>query len=66
MISFTDDPIATDRAIETMMQFYKNAPIEYHKINPKQRGLSRIGHSGFFSTKAGEELWRLPLNIIES
>ncbi len=66
LISFTDDPIATDRAVQSMMQFYKNAPITYHKIDPKKRGLPRIGHSGFFSTKAGEELWRLPLDLIES
>jgi len=60
------DPIATDRAVQSMMKFYKNASIRYHKINPKKRGLPRIGHSGFFSTKAGEDLWRLPLELIES
>ncbi len=66
LVSFTDDPIATDRAIQRMMQFYKNASISYHQIDPKKRGLPRIGHSGFFSSKAGKELWRFPLDLIES
>ncbi len=66
LISFTDDPITTDRAVLSMMTFYKNAPITYHKIDPTKRGLPRIGHSGFFSKKAGKELWRFPLDLIES
>jgi len=66
IISFTDDPIATDRAMKSILSYYKNAPIEKHRINPSDFGLGRIGHSGFFTRKANKKLWRLPLDLIET
>ena len=66
IFSFTDDPIATDRAMKSILSYYKNAPIEKHRINPSDFGLGRIGHSGFFTRKANKKLWRLPLDLIET
>jgi len=64
LIFFTDDPITTDRAMNSMMAYYKNAPIERHRIDPKKRGLGRIGHSGFFTSKA-KDIWAFPLTLIQ-
>ena len=66
ILSFTDDPIATNRAMTSMLAYYKNASIEKHRINPSDLGLGRIGHSGFFTRKANQQLWRLPLDLIEN
>ena len=65
-IHFTDDPFAKPKSIERMMQYYKNADIQYHKIVPADFNLKKIGHSGFFSSKVGEQLWRYPLDLIEN
>lgn len=64
-IWFTDDDLATPKAVESILRFYPNADIRKHWINPKDYTSHRIGHSGFFSEKAGEKLWSLPLNLIE-
>lgn len=65
-IWFDDDPIATDKALESMMSYYPNAQIIKHCLRPKELRVGRIGHSGFFTKKAREEYWKYPLNLIES
>ena len=65
-ISFSDDPIATSKALKFMMGHYKNAPISHHQIDPKSLSLSRIGHSGFFNKKKGRKLWEWSLGILNS
>lgn len=63
-IYFKDDPIASKKAIRSMMDYYKHAAIQSHLLAPNNLGLPRIGHSGFFTSKA-KKLWRFPLELIE-
>lgn len=63
-ISFEDDPIATDKALTSMMNYYPNAHITQHSFNPKEFGISRIGHSGFFTKKAKDAYWSYPLDLL--
>lgn len=63
-IYFTDDPIATQRAVESMMAYYPNATVKPHLLHPKKLNLPRIGHSGFFTKKA-VSIWRYPLDLLE-
>ncbi len=63
-IYFKDDPIATQKAVGTMMEYYPNATITHHHLTPTEMGLPRIGHSGFFTRKA-EKIWAYPLELIE-
>jgi len=63
-IYFKDDPIATKKAIQTMMAYYPNASITPHLLVPSELDIPRIGHSGFFTSKA-EKIWRYPLDLLE-
>lgn len=64
-ILFKDDQIATPRAVSSMMDYYTNATVREHWIDPKKHGLARIGHSGFFSKKLGKSFWDFSLELIE-
>jgi len=61
---FKDDPIATQKAVGTMMDYYSNAIITPHLMDSSEMGLPRIGHSGFFTRKA-KKIWSYPLDILE-
>lgn len=53
---FTDDPIATPRAAQSLMAIYPNAPQEVSLHPPSDFGLRKIGHDSAF--RAGlEPLW---------
>ena len=64
-LSFTDDKIATIRAVQYMMDFYPSASITHHRVNPSELGLDRIGHSGLFNPKKGKPFWGHVLHYIE-
>jgi predicted alpha/beta hydrolase len=56
-LSFTDDEYLSARNIEALHQQYTGAPRRMLRISPAERGLSRIGHLGFF--RPGQErLWQ--------
>lgn len=56
-LSFTDDEYLSARNIEALHNQYTGAPRRMLRIAPAERGLSRIGHLGFF--RAGQErLWQ--------
>ena len=65
VIWFTDDQIVTPKTLDGILDYYPNASITKHPINPKIYGLKRVGHSGFFSPKFGKKFWALPLQFIE-
>lgn len=53
----SDDNIATDRSVESLKSFYRNALTTVEKLNPKDIGRKSIGHFGFFSRASRETLW---------
>ncbi len=55
--SFTDDEYLSRRNIESLHGFYTGAQVSLHRIDPREVGLSRIGHHGFFRAKNREALW---------
>ena len=65
-LSFSDDPIATPLAVETLLALYPNAAIERRPITPAQAGVRRIGHHGFFKERHRESLWRETLDWIDA
>ncbi len=65
-LSFSDDPIATPRAVEALLALYPNAAIERRCATPAQAGVRRIGHHGFFAERHRETLWRPTLDWIEA
>lgn len=55
--SFADDPYAPPAAVEKLLGFYTRAPKEHRHMHPRELGVRRFGHSGFFIDPAGEPLW---------
>jgi predicted alpha/beta hydrolase len=56
--SFADDFLAQPRAVESLMNFYTNARERtYLAITPREHGVERVGHSGFFRVTA-KPLWK--------
>lgn len=55
--SFADDPYAPPAAVEKLLSFYTRAPKEHRHLHPRQLGVARFGHSGFFTDAAAEPLW---------
>jgi|CXWL01.1.fsa_nt_gi predicted alpha/beta hydrolase len=54
--SFADDPWATQVATAALLGFYSAADREHRHLTPKDVGLPRIGHFGFFSRQSSA-LW---------
>ncbi|WP_373050379.1 alpha/beta hydrolase family protein [Thalassovita aquimarina] len=54
---FADDPIATDRAAQTIQDLYPAAPKTLTRRSPADYGLKRIGHEGAFRS-GREAIWQ--------
>lgn len=65
-LSFSDDPIATPTAVEALLESYPNAQIEQRRTHPREVGVRRIGHHGFFSERHRDSLWRAALDWIDA
>lgn len=57
-LSFSDDEFMSQRNIESLHGFYRNAPRRVERISPQQLGLKRIGHLGFFRAEYRDKLWQ--------
>lgn len=61
-VSIEDDRmLAPKHAIHALMHSYKNAVTSYQYIRPRDLGLSKIGHFGFFRSKNQKKLWSMPV-----
>jgi predicted alpha/beta hydrolase len=58
-VSFTDDEMMSERSIRSLHCLYSNAPVEFRRIAPRDVGVSRIGHFGFFRPQFETTLWPL-------
>ena len=56
-LSFTDDEFMSRRNTETMHGFYAGARPELRRIAPRDVGVERIGHFGFFRSNFESTLW---------
>jgi predicted alpha/beta hydrolase len=56
-ISFTDDEMMSATSIRTLHEFYKAAAIQFRRIAPRDIGVKRIGHFGFFRPQFERSLW---------
>lgn len=61
-VSIEDDKLlAPTAATQAIMHCYKNAVTSFQYIKPKDLGLKRIGHFGFFKKKFAKQLWPMPM-----
>jgi predicted alpha/beta hydrolase len=64
-LSFTDDEMMSEQGIRSLHRLYTAAPIEYRRIAPREIGVARIGHFGFFRREFSDSLWPLVRRWIE-
>ena len=65
-VGFTDDSIATRRAVEALNAFYPNAARESRWYSPADARSKRIGHEGFFASRHRDTLWRPVIDWIDA
>lgn len=58
-LSFTDDEFMSLANTRSLHSFYSGAPREMKRIEPREIGVRRIGHFGFFRSKFADSLWSL-------
>lgn len=61
-LSFEDDEYIPKVAIDQLHGFYRAANIERRHVAPKDIGLRRVGHFGFFKPQYRESLWPLAID----
>jgi predicted alpha/beta hydrolase len=57
-LSFSDDPWATEAAVEMLCAGFTSIRPDLHVINPAEARASKIGHFGFFRPEHRDTLWR--------
>jgi predicted alpha/beta hydrolase len=57
-IQIEDDPLANKVTANKLLKFFSNTKIEVQEIRPADYGQEKIGHTGFFSRKFKQSLWK--------
>ncbi|SEO28982.1 Predicted alpha/beta hydrolase [Duganella sp. CF517] len=57
VVSFDDDPWANASAVQMLISPLKNAQLEHWHLNPRDVGLTSVGHMGFFKKRSEQQLW---------
>ena len=56
--AFTDDPFAPLPAVHALLKLYPRSPSEVRKLTPRDLGVKRVGHFGFFREAFRDTLWQ--------
>lgn len=56
-LSMQDDEMMTLRGTKALFSLYESAPLDVQRLRPKELGVRRIGHFGFFRESMQEKLW---------
>ncbi len=56
-LSMQDDELMTWRGTRALFGLYESATVEYKRMKPRELGVKRIGHFGFFRSSMKEALW---------
>ena len=57
-LSFADDPLAPRRAVDALLAQYGSRDQTHRHLAPKDVGVPRVGHFGFFRPHVTPALWR--------
>jgi predicted alpha/beta hydrolase len=66
LYSFTDDEYAPRRAVEELASLFVNAPIDSRRLEPRDLGVEKIGHFGFFRPRLERTLWSEALEFLNA
>lgn len=64
-LGFSDDDIANSKNMDDMIRVYSQMPVQKHFLEPKDIGLSSIGHMRYFSSRThakAPELWQMAID----
>ncbi len=64
-LGFSDDEIANNENIDDMIRVFPKMPVEKHYLDPKDLGVSHIGHMRYFSSKThakAPQLWQMAVD----
>ncbi|AFM05711.1 putative alpha/beta hydrolase [Bernardetia litoralis DSM 6794] len=64
LVNFSDDEWSTQNSIDDIANLYSNCHIEREYINPKELGIKKVGHMGFFNIRCKQSLWVSSLSWI--
>lgn len=56
-LSFTDDWRSQKSGVKAMLEHFTSACITWHHLKPREAGVKKVGHSGFFKKKTGNKIW---------
>lgn len=56
-LSMQDDEMMTLRGTKALFSLFERAPLEVERVKPKELGLRRVGHFGFFRPSMADTLW---------
>lgn len=62
----SDDYIANHKTVPALLSFYPNAPQKIIKINVKEYGENKVGHTGIFRKRYEKSLWPIIIDTIEN
>ena len=63
--AISDDPFAPRRAVEALGALYPNSSYEIRSVAPRDLGVERIGHFGFFRERFRDSLWQETADWLE-
>ena len=58
-LTFSDDELLLESGSRMLHDAYTGTEVDYRVLSPKQLGLTRIGHFGFFKSSQETSLWPL-------
>ena len=64
--AISDDPFAPRAAVTALLDLYPNARGEMRDVQPREVGVKRLGHFGFFREAFRDSLWREAADWLES
>ena len=65
-MSFTDDEMMGRKNIDSLHDYFHNAPVERRYIQPQDVAARRIGHFGFFRSEFRNSLWQQALQWLSA
>jgi predicted alpha/beta hydrolase len=63
-VTMSDDEIATQKAVNRAMRYYRRSPVTKVMLRPQDLGLERVGHFDLFHARHQDGFWRESLAFL--
>ena len=68
-LGFSDDEIANSKNMDDMIRVFTKMPVEKRFLDPKDFGVSSIGHMRYFSSRTNAKapkLWQMAIDWLHN